>query len=81
METEETKTVKVWETDSTHPNFEKANARRESLVETLGKEAVKIRNRGRGFMVKVWRGETRAAPKRKAPPAVKTAVKDYVVTA
>ena len=54
--------VKVWDTDSTHENFEKADARRKSLEEDGGAKAVKIHQSGRGFVVKAWHGKTRAAP-------------------
>jgi hypothetical protein len=54
--------VKIWDTDSTHESFEKADARRKSLAEDDGPKAVKVHQSGRGFTVKVWHGKTRAAP-------------------
>jgi hypothetical protein len=72
METETTTDpqVKVWETDSTHKSFTKADDRRKSLIEN-GREqskTVKVRKAARGFMVKVHNGQTRAAPKSKPEP-------------
>ena len=54
--------VKVWEADSTHESFEKADVRRKSLEEDGGAKAVRVCRGGRGFRVKVWHGQTRAAP-------------------
>lgn len=58
--------VKVWDTDSTHESFEKADARRESLKEDA--KAVKVHQSGRGFVVKVWHGQTKGAPSPKKTP-------------
>ena len=54
--------VKIWETDSTHESFEKADVRRKSLEEEGSAKEVKLRQCARGFMVKIWHGQTRGAP-------------------
>ena len=61
--------VKVWETDSTHKTFAKADERRKSLIENgRDKETMRVRMRARGFILKVHNGQTRAAPKPKPEP-------------
>lgn len=61
--------VKVWENDSTHETFVKADDRRKSLIENgRDEKALKIRQRARGFMLKVWNGQGKAAPKPKPKP-------------
>lgn len=60
--------VKIWETDSIHENFEKADVRRKSIEEESSAKEVKVRQCARGFMVKVWHGQTRAAPPPKKKP-------------
>ena len=60
--------IKVWDTDSTHESFEKADARRKSLAGGDGPKAVKVHQSGRGFVVKVWHGKTRGAPSPKKKP-------------
>lgn len=64
--------VKAWDTDSTHESFEKADARRKALAEEDGAKGAKVRQGGRGFMVKVWHGQTKGAPspKKKAEPTL-----------
>ena len=64
-----TNEVKSWDTDSTHAFFHKADDRRKSLIDAgVEKDNIKVRKLARGFVVKKWNGQTKAAPKKKAEP-------------